>query len=470
MSVADKLNKILAPVMKAEDLGVPLGLVQDIIFRLLYNEGDVSVARFAEILGLHTRVIDDVLARMKQEHLVEVTKAGSMGSLSFVYGLTENGTKRAVAALEKSQYIGRIPVSLDAYCEAIRIQSTRSKRITPSQVQKALSHLVLPENFHRRIGPAINAGSSLFLYGPPGNGKTTIAEAIKEVLIKDTPIWLPDAMTVSGQIIRIYDPLVHVQISAADMPEHTTTLATNGTTNKLKIDNRWRLFERPAVMVGGELTMDSLDLRYEPTARVYEAPLQLKANGGMFLIDDFGRQQISPQELLNRWIVPLESGIDFLRLQSGQSLEVPFNQLIVFSTNLDPMQLVDGAFMRRIQMKVEVGGPDEKLFYQIFVLSCEAYNIPFDKKSFIHLLQKWYRAPKRIMQAVHPRDIVKTVIAICDYENIPAKLTPELIDEACASYFVEGNMSATLSDQPVNGTAVSPAKQSPHAAMVNNLS
>jgi hypothetical protein len=195
-------------------------------------------------------------------------------------------------------------------------------------------------------------------------------------------------------------------------------------------------------MVGGELTMESLDLRFEPVAKVYEAPLQLKANGGMFLIDDFGRQQISPQELLNRWIVPLESGIDFLRLQSGQSLEVPFRQLIVFSTNLDPMQLVDGAFLRRIQMKVEVGGPSEKLFYQIFTESCKAFDIPFDKKTFVHLLQKWYRGPNRVMQAVHPRDLVKTVISICNYDGTTPRLTPELVDEACESYFVDGDMTA----------------------------
>lgn len=239
------------------------------------------------------------------------------------------------------------------------------------------------------------------------------------------------------------------------------------TTDKLKIDNRWRLFERPAVMVGGELTMDSLDLRYEPIAKVYEAPLQLKANGGMFLIDDFGRQQISPQALLNRWIVPLESGIDFLRLQSGQTLEVPFRQLIVFSTNLDPTQLVDGAFMRRIQMKVEVGGPEEKLFYQIFVEACKTYSIPFDKKSFIHLLQTWYRGPNRVMQAVHPRDIVKTVISICDYENVPAQLTPELIDEACASYFVDGDMSSSTGQHYRNGVngANGLHKTIPHVAM-----
>jgi Mg-chelatase subunit ChlI len=201
-------------------------------------------------------------------------------------------------------------------------------------------------------------------------------------------------------------------------------------------DRRWGLFKRPSVMVGGELTMEALELRFDEVAKFYEAPLQLKANGGMFLIDDFGRQQMSPQQLLNRWIVPLESGVDFLRLRTGQSIQMPFRQLIVFSTNLDPNQLVDGAFLRRIQMKVQVESPSLQMFSQIFVAQCQALGLPFDPESLKYLVNEWYRKPNRTLQAVHPRDILKIVRALCEYEGKPPTLNPQLIDDACRSYFV----------------------------------
>jgi predicted ATPase with chaperone activity len=370
------------------------------------------------------------MADLQHDHMVEVIKAGAL-RLSYIYRLTDEGTSRARDSMERTQYIGPFPVDIEAYRKAIILQTNERHRMTPGEVKQALAHLILPEQFHRRIGPAINSGSSLFLYGPPGNGKTTVAQAIAKLLSGSDPVWLPYTITIGGQIIQVIDPMVHVPFHGSGDIDSAT-----GKTNFIGVDKRWGLFQRPGVMVGGELTLDALELRFEPVTKIYEAPLQLKANGGMFLIDDFGRQTISPQQLLNRWIVPLETRIDFLRLSSGQTLEIPFRQLIVFATNLDPSDLMDAAFLRRIQMKVEVGSPDEKMFYQIMQKMCQHYNVPLDKNGFMHLLQKWYRDAHRLPQSVHPRDILKTLIAIADYVGIPPEMTPELLDEACSCYFV----------------------------------
>ena len=425
------IEQIITPPADLEELDISPTLVIDIILRLFFMEGDNTGSRVQEVIRLPFKVIDQILGEMQQEHLIEVRRGtGGLGRSGYLYSLTDSGKKRANDAFERSQYVGPSPVPLQKYVDSVLIQSSENQKVSPDLVQQALSHLILPSDFHRRIGPAVNQGSSIFLYGPPGNGKTTIAQGVGMLIAGTDPIWMPHAITVGGQIIQIFDKLVHIEVPS---------LVKNH-------DPRWRSYRRPFVMVGGELTMESLELRFDLLAKIYEAPLQMKANCGLFLIDDFGRQQISPTQLLNRWIVPLETEIDFFRLQTGQTFNVPFKQLIIFSTNLDPEDLVDDAFMRRIQMKVEVTSPDEKMFYQIFVSQCNSLKVPFDKASFIHLLQEWYQKKGRRLQSVHPRDIIKVVVALCEYSGEPYQLTPHLIDEACQAYFVEptGEKSATL--------------------------
>ncbi len=417
------LAELLKQPTTIEEMDIPQNILIDIVLRLLYREGNVSFQRINKVIRV-PNVLDTLLEWMKNEHLVETLPGrGELGRWGYVYTLSKAGEERARAALERGQYIGPAPVPIHYYNRAIELQTQQKLEVHFSEVEKSLSDLILPPDFHRRIGPALNSGSSLFIYGPSGNGKTTIAHAMADLIAQATPIWLPFSLTAGGHIIQVVDRRTHKP-------------ALTESSSLMEVDGRWGLFHRPTVSVGGELKMESLDLRFDDVSRIYEAPLQLKANGGMLLIDDFGRQQTSPSNLLNRWIVPLEEGIDYLRLNTGQVIVVPFRQLIVFSTNLDPYTLADDAFYRRIQMKVHVDSPSEERYEQIFRVMCKEVDIPFDPWSFDYLLKTWYKKQSRDLQAVQPRDLLKIVRALCDYEGVTPQLTPNLIDEACHSYFV----------------------------------
>jgi len=416
------IEELLTEPRSVEDLDIPQSILIDILLRLLYTEGNVDFRRMSQVMRV-PYAMEQLLDWLRKEHLVEVSQSSaSFGPLNYIYKLSGPGEDRAREAMDRCQYVGPVPVPVHYYTKAIQLQTTGLRKVKPAQVREALSDLVLPEEFHRKIGPAINSAASLFLYGPPGNGKTTISLHISQLVSGTDPIWLPYAMTAGGQIIQIYDRLFHQELDKEQRP---------------RLDGRWGLFKRPAVIVGGEMKLESLDLRFDPIANFYEAPLQLKANGGVFVIDDFGRQQTSPMDLLNRWIMPLENGVDFLRLRTGQTIEIPFRSLIIFCTNLDPYSLADEAFFRRIQMKVGIFTPDEDNFRLIFQRVCQQQGIRFDGASYGHLIEKWYRNTTRQFQSVHPRDLLGIVKALCNYADWEIHLTPDLIDEACDIYFVK---------------------------------
>ena len=422
MSNNQLLEDILAQPKSVEDLDIPQNILIDIILRLLYTEGNVDFRRISQVMRV-PHALEQLLDWLRKEHLVEVSQlSASHGPLNYIYKLSGPGEDRARESMERCQYVGPVPVPVHRYHDAIELQSTGPRLVKPAQIKKALSDLVLPDDFHRKIGPAVNSAASLFLYGPPGNGKTTISMYISQLISGTDPIWLPYALTAGGQIIQIYDRLFHQEIEAEQ---------------KGTLDGRWGLFKRPSVVVGGELKIESLDLRFDPLAKFYEAPLQLKANGGVFIIDDFGRQQASPIDLLNRWIMPLENGVDFLRLRTGQTIVIPFRALIIFCTNLDPYNLADEAFFRRIQMKVGIFNPDESRYKTIFQKVCQQMSIYFDEVCYDHLIVKWYRNDNRQFQAVHPRDLLIIIRALCNYDDREIHLTEELIDEACEIYFVK---------------------------------
>ncbi len=416
-----------APLTKIEDTHLNVLNLADLVLKILYLGGVLTGHEIGDIIKLpFTGVLEDIIDFLKREKFLEVRGSGGFGEASYQYVISAKGSEKAREASERSQYAGAAPVTLTDYVAALKAQNRERLAVHEQELKQVLQHLVISEELLGRIGPAINSGRSIFMYGPPGNGKTTISEVIGRMILGDD-MWIPYAIDVDGQVIRVFDDVNHVLSEKGAIKQATGLIS----------DPRWVRIKRPMIMVGGELTLAGLDLVYDDTNKFYEAPFQVKANGGMFLIDDFGRQQVRPRDLLNRWIVPLEKGSDFLTLHTGRKIEIPFFVLIVFSTNLDPRELVDEAFLRRIRHKIQITDPSYEEFREIFKRVCEAKKIKYDEQALAYLLKEWYINHDRALRSVHPRDIVNQLIDIASYFNQPPTLSKELLDRAAASYFVK---------------------------------
>jgi predicted ATPase with chaperone activity len=413
-----------------DDTGLGLGFLSNLAMKILYHEGDVLGYELAELMRLpHAGVVDELLTSLKQEKLCEVKGTANVGGrvglgrAAYRYQITDRGRAMAREAMERSQYVGPAPVPLPQYNVAMRRQPLATSKIHPDELEQALSHLVVDEETKAHLGAAVNSHRSIFLFGPPGNGKTAISEGVGTLVLQGA-LYIPCAVETGHEVIKVFDVVNHVRDEdpSGDKRSH---------------DQRWVRIRRPVITVGGEMTLAELDLIYEQTSRYYEAPLQMKANGGMLLIDDFGRQQVRPRDLLNRWIVPLEKRTDYLTLHTGRKIQVPFDTLIVFATNLAPKELVDEAFLRRIRHKIEIEDPTWDEYRQIFRRVCHEKQIDYDEEALTYLIKEHYIKPGRPRRGCHPRDLVDQIRDIASYLDIPAELSKELLDQACNTYFVD---------------------------------
>ena len=430
MAVASPSTSYKHPAEPAtlEQSGLTTDLVQQLLLKTMYFSGEQTGAELGKRLGLGFGVFEQILEFLKHQRLCEISGASVFGGSSYRYRLTDAGRARAAQALDESHYVGVAPVPLSQY-QHYMLEYKKSAPLDASRenVRQAFSHLVVSEAIVDAVGPAVNAGHSMFVYGSAGNGKTMLAQGIRNLLVNE--IAIPHAVEVEGNIIKVFDRVNHEELPLEDQEGAGLAIGSGN-------DRRWARCRRPLVMVGGEMTIESLDLRYNATSGFYRAPLQMVANGGILVIDDFGRQQCSPRDLLNRWIVPLESRIDFLTLQSGQSFEIPFMVLLVFATNLKPTELADEAFLRRIQYKIFMESPKVDDFVRIFEKYCAAKDIAFERPVVEHMLEHYYRPNRVPLRGCQPRDLINQALALASYLGQPPRLTPELMDAACRSYFV----------------------------------
>jgi hypothetical protein len=417
------------PPKTLDDMQLPLVMMRDIALKTMFRKNINEVSELARAICLPRQVTQELIDMAREQKLVEATgtlNASAGGEMG--YQLTDGGKSRTLDALSQSEYFGAMPVPLAVYREQIKRQSIRNIQVTREQLTSAMGHLILPNELLDHLGPAVSAGRSILMYGPPGNGKSSISNGIRDAM--GDKVYVPRAIEYAGQVITVYDPIVH---AAVDEEEDDPTSLRR----RVTIDTRYVKCDRPTVITGGELSLDMLDLVYNPTARTYQAPLQLKSTGGIFIVDDLGRQKEPPQALINRWIVPLEESKDILALQSGEKFEVPFDTLVIFSTNFHPNKIFDQAALRRIFFKIKIDGPDQENFLKIFAMVARAKKMELDEAALVHLLKVKYPTIDNIYANYQPGFLIDQMRAICDFEGIPYKMSPSLIDRAWANMFVK---------------------------------
>lgn len=398
-----------------DDSGLDFGFLSDLALKAVYADTSCTTHRAAQRLALPLGVVDTLLQHLYREHFIEIRE--TLASQNRRYAMLDRGWERARRLLDLNAYIGEAPVSLAAYTAMVKKQEEHRPPVSLDAIRTSLSGLVLPDNIVHLLGVVANSGRSLFITGAPGNGKTSVARALHLALDRD--IWIPRAIEVDGQIINVFDS--HNHVPADPQPA-------------VPYDQRWIKIRRPLVIVGGELTIESMDLTYDQTVKFYEAPFQVKSNGGTLLIDDFGRQRVRPRDLFNRWIIPLENHVDYLTLHTGKKIQVPFEQLLLFASNLDLSDLAEEAFLRRLGYRLAVNSPTSEMYGRILRKYVEACRMRYDPRLLDALLER-YKREARDMRACQPRDLVDRCQDICRYENRPLVLTRELLDRAWVYYF-----------------------------------
>ncbi len=429
------------PELNSEsDSGLNATLIEDLILKYVAGIGSASGRAIADHLCLPLAVLENRYTAMRTRQEIAPIRSGVMGD--HVYQLTDQGRNRAQRALRECAYAGPAPVPLEDYVNSVRAQNIRCEKPRRKQLEAAFSDILVSPDLFGQIGPAINAGKGMFIYGPPGNGKTTIAQRITRCF--GQTIFVPHAIVEDGQIIKLFDGSCHQQVRSA----------TESILREAEFDRRWVRIQRPTVVVGGELTMDNLELKHNTVSNVSEASLQLKSNCGCLLIDDFGRQRIDPVELLNRWIVPLENQVDYLTLANGKKVEVPFEELIIFSTNLEPTKLADDAFLRRIPFKIEIGDPTNEEFHMLWQLVANKQHVKCPPEMVDYLVRKHYVACSRPLRRCHARDLLEQIQHYCEYNELEVVVNEQHLDHAVRNYFT------ALHDEPTDITSSEPAHAS----------